>query len=59
MTENHGLGRSNAHTSYKILIFFEEKMLVALDNHAKKINPPLIVFGVGDARKVHWLTVYI
>ena len=27
--------------------FFEEKILVALETHAKKINPPSIILGGG------------
>ena len=40
---NHGFVRSNANISYKIHFFFGEKILVALDTHAKKMNPPSIV----------------
>ena len=39
--------RSNANISYKIHFFFGEKILVALDTYAKKMNPPSIVLGGG------------
>ena len=44
---NHGFVRSNANISYKIHFFFGEKILVALDTYAKKMNPPSIVLGGG------------
>ena len=37
--------RYNANISYKIHFFFGEKILVALDTYAKKINPPSVVLG--------------
>ena len=50
--------RSNANISYKIHFFFGEKILVALDTYAKKMNPPSIVLG-GVHGKVCWLIAYI
>ena len=31
-------------------LFFEEKILVTLDTHTKKMNPPSIILGGGGAR---------
>ena len=39
--------RFGANISYKIHFFFEEKILVTLDTHTKKMNPPSIIFGGG------------
>ena len=44
--------------SYKIHFFFGENILVALDTYAKKMNPPLIVFGGGVHGKSCWLIAY-
>ena len=39
--------------------FFKENILVALDTHAKKINPPSIIRGgVGVNGKACWLIAY-
>ena len=42
--------RFGANISYKIPFFFEEKILVTLDTHTKKMNPPSIILGGGGAR---------
>ena len=40
-------------------LFFEEKILVTLDTHTKKINPPSIILGGGGVHgKVCWLIAY-
>ena len=36
-------------------LFFEEKILVALDTHTKKMNPPTIILGGGVHGKACWL----
>ena len=38
--------------------FFNEKFLVALDTHAKKMNPPSIILGGGVHGKACWLIAY-
>ena len=38
--------------------FFEEKILVALDTHAKKMNTPSIILGGGVHGKACWLIAY-
>ena len=42
-------------------LFFEEKILVALDTHTKKMNPPSIIFGGGGGvhGKACWLIAYL
>ena len=39
------------------LFFLEEKILVTLDTHTKKMNPPSIILG-GVHGKVCWLIAY-
>ena len=58
MVKTHGFERLNEHDVYKIHFFFGEKILVALDTYAKKMNPPSIVWGGGVHSKVCWLIVY-
>ena len=36
-------------------LFFEEKILVTLDTHTNKMNPPSIIFGGGVHGKTCWL----
>ena len=43
--------RSSANISYKIQVFFGEKMLVALDTDAKKNEPTLDRFGGGGGAR--------
>ena len=50
--------RSDANISYKIHFFFEEKILVTLDIHTKKMNPPSIILGGGVHGKTCWLIAY-
>ena len=38
-------------------LFFEEKILVTLDTHTKKMNPPSIILG-GVHGKTCWLIAY-
>ena len=38
-------------------LFFEEKILVTLDTHMKKMNPPSIILG-GVHGKACWLIAY-
>ena len=40
-------------------LFFEEKILVTLDTHTKKMNPPSIILGGGVHGKTCWLIAYI
>ena len=40
-------------------LFFEEKILVTLDTHTKKMNPPSIILGGGVHGKACWLIAYI
>ena len=40
-------------------LFFEKKILVTLDTHTKKMNPPSIILGGGVHGKVCWLIAYI
>ena len=39
-------------------LFFEEKILVTLDTHTKKLNPPSIILGGGVHGKTCWLIAY-
>ena len=39
-------------------LFLEEKILVTLDTHTKKINPPSIILGGGVHGKTCWLIAY-
>ena len=39
-------------------LFFEEKILVTLDTHTKKMNPPSIILGGGVHGKACWLIAY-
>ena len=40
-------------------LFFEEKILVRLDTHTKKMNPPSIILGGGGVHgKTCWLIAY-
>ena len=39
-------------------LFFEEKILVTLDTHKKKMNPPSIILGGGVHGKACWLIAY-
>ena len=56
-TQKHVFCALSLNISYKIHFFFGEKILVALDTYAKKMNPPSIVFG-GMHGKVYWLIAY-
>ena len=40
-------------------LFFEEKILMTLDTHTKKMNPPSIILGGGVHGKACWLIAYI
>ena len=46
-TQKHVFCALSLNISYKIHFFFGEKILVALDTYAKKMNPPSIVLGGG------------
>ena len=46
-TQKHVLWALTVNIAYKIHFFFEEKILVALDTHTKKMNPPSIILGGG------------
>ena len=46
-TQKHVFCALSLNISYKIYFFFGEKILVALDTYAKKMNPPSIVLGGG------------
>ena len=48
-TQKHVFCALSLNISYKIHFFFWEKILVALDTYAKKMNPPSIVWGGGGA----------
>ena len=40
-------------------LFFEEKILMTLDTHTKKMNPPSIILGGGVHGKTCWLIAYM
>ena len=57
-TQKHVFCALSLNISYKIRFFFGEKILVALDTYAKKMNPPSIVLGGGVHGKSCWLIAY-
>ena len=57
-TQKHVFCALSLNISYKIHFFFGEKILVALDTYAKKMNPPSIVLGGGVHGKSCWLIAY-
>ena len=57
-TQKHFYCALSLNISYKIHFFFGEKILVALDTYAKKMNPPSIVLGGGVHGKSCWLIAY-
>ena len=57
-TQKHVFCALSLNISYKIHFFFGEKILVALDTYAKKMNLPSIVFLGGVHGKSCWLIAY-
>ena len=57
-TQKHVFCALSLNISYKIHFFFREKILVALETYAKKMNPPSIVLGGGVHGKSCWLIAY-
>ena len=57
-TPKHVFCAVSLNISYKIYFLFGEKILVALDTYAEKMNPPSIVLGGGVHGKSCWLIAY-